>query len=194
MASRASCRCPTPSRRSSSTASTSCAAAPPSYSARHASANTSCWVTKSRWITWTRSSASSATQAAAADARENLFSFFSGRRINLRGTELDGVTLDPAKYGVDSTLLGTAFAPRAGDGATLILSYRQIDAILELQLYRLTQLSMDELFKELGTVRENIAEYESILASEKKLRKVIVAETHGNPRQVRRRAPHPDRR
>ena len=49
------------------------------------------------------------------DARENLFSFFSGRRINLRGTELDGVTLDPAKYGVDSTLLGTAFAPRAGD-------------------------------------------------------------------------------
>ncbi len=111
-----------------------------------------------------------------ADARENLFSFFSGRRINLRGTELDGVTLDPAKYGVDSTLLGTAFAPRAGDSATLILSYRQIDAILELQLYRLTQLSMDELFRELGVVRENIAEYESILASEKKLRAVIVGE------------------
>ena len=110
------------------------------------------------------------------DARENLFSFFSGRRINLRGTELDGVTLDPAKYGVDSTLLGTAYAPRAGDSATLILSYRQIDAILELQLYRLTQLSMDELFRELGVVRENIAEYESILASEAKLRSVIVGE------------------
>ncbi|MGI4854925.1 MAG: DNA gyrase subunit A [Janthinobacterium lividum] len=110
------------------------------------------------------------------DARENLFSFFSGRRINLRGTELEGVTLDPAKYGVDSTLLGTAFAPRAGDSATLILSYRQIDAILELQLYRLTQLSMDELFKELGVVRANIAEWESILASEKKLRAVIVGE------------------
>jgi DNA gyrase subunit A len=110
------------------------------------------------------------------DARENLFSYFSGRRINLRGTELDGVTLDPAKYGVDSTLLGTAYAPRAGDSATLILSYRQIDAILELQLYRLTQLSMDELFKELGVVRENIAEYESILASEAKLRGVIVGE------------------
>src|SRR5271170_4092255 len=56
------------------------------------------------------------------------------------------------------------------------LSYRQIDAVLELQLYRLTQLSIDELLKELAAVRENIAEYESILASEKKLRGVIVKE------------------
>src|SRR5277367_1456971 len=56
------------------------------------------------------------------------------------------------------------------------MSYRQIDAVLELQLYRLTQLSIDELLKELTAVRENIAEYESILASEKKLRSVIVKE------------------
>src|SRR5271170_1334399 len=56
------------------------------------------------------------------------------------------------------------------------MSYRQIDAVLELQLYRLTQLSIDELLKELAQVRENIAEYESILASEKKLRSVIVKE------------------
>ncbi|AXC14274.1 DNA gyrase subunit A [Acidisarcina polymorpha] len=56
------------------------------------------------------------------------------------------------------------------------MSYRQIDAVLELQLYRLTQLSIDELLKELAQVRENIAEYESILASEKKLRGVIVKE------------------
>jgi DNA gyrase subunit A len=56
------------------------------------------------------------------------------------------------------------------------MSYRQIDAVLELQLYRLTQLSIDELLKELGQIRENIAEYEAILASEKKLRGVIVKE------------------
>jgi DNA gyrase subunit A len=56
------------------------------------------------------------------------------------------------------------------------MSYRQIDAVLELQLYRLTQLSIDELLKELAQVRENIAEYEAILASEKKLRGVIVKE------------------
>ena len=101
------------------------------------------------------------------DARENLFSFFSNKRINLRGTELRGVTLDPVKYGVDMTFSTTG---------TLILSYKQIDAILELQLYRLTQLSIDELLKELAEVRDNITEFESILASPAKLRKVIIKE------------------
>ncbi len=109
-----------------------------------------------------------------ADARENLFQFFSGKSVNLRGTELAGVTLDPVKYGMDTTLLPAALAP--GAVGTLILSYRQIDAILELQLYRLTQLSIDEILNELTKVRDNIAYYESILASEKKLRKVIVDE------------------
>jgi DNA gyrase subunit A len=101
------------------------------------------------------------------DARENLFQFFSNKRITVRDQALAGVKLDPAKYGIDPATLITA---------TLTLSYRQIDAILELQLYRLTQLSIDELVNELKAVRENIAEYESILASEKKLRAVIVKE------------------
>ncbi|HEY3739919.1 MAG TPA: DNA gyrase subunit A, partial [Bryobacteraceae bacterium] len=102
-----------------------------------------------------------------ADARENLFQFFSNKTITVRDQALKGVKLDPAKYGISSDTL---------IGATLNLSYRQIDAILELQLYRLTQLSIDELLKELGEVRDNIAEYESILGSEKKLRAVIVKE------------------
>jgi DNA gyrase subunit A len=102
-----------------------------------------------------------------ADARENLFQFFSGRTIKVRDQALAGVKLDPAKYAVDPTVL---------IDATLTLSYRQIDAILDLQLYRLTQLSIDELVNELRGVRDNIAEYESILASEKKLRAVIVKE------------------
>jgi DNA gyrase subunit A len=102
-----------------------------------------------------------------ADARENLFQFFSARTITVRDQKIPGVKLDPNKYAIDPA---TLIAP------TLTLSYRQIDAILELQLYRLTQLSIDELLKELGEVRENIAEYESILASEKKLRGVIVRE------------------
>jgi DNA gyrase subunit A len=101
------------------------------------------------------------------DARENLFSYFSNKRINLRGTELAGITLDPAKYNIDMTFSTTG---------TLILSYKQIDAILELQLYRLTQLSIDELLKELAEVRDNITEFEAILASPAKLRKVIVKE------------------
>ncbi|MGD0888157.1 MAG: DNA gyrase subunit A [Acidobacteriaceae bacterium] len=105
-------------------------------------------------------------------ARENLFSYFSGKKISLRGTELAGITLDPSKYAVDTTYLPTS----AAGVATLILSYKQIDAILELQLYRLTQLSIDELLNELRAVRDAIAEYESILASQSKLRKVIVKE------------------
>src|SRR6185312_2578400 len=101
------------------------------------------------------------------DARENLFQFFSGKAITVRGAEVKGVKLVPAKYAIDQATMQTA---------TLILSYRQIDAILELQLYRLTQLSIDELLKELAEVRDRIAEYESILGSEKKLRAVIVKE------------------
>ena len=105
-------------------------------------------------------------------ARENLFSYFSGKKISLRGTELAGITLAPSKYAVDTTYLPTS----AAGVATLILSYKQIDAILELQLYRLTQLSIDELLNELRAVRDAIAEYESILASQAKLRRVIVKE------------------
>jgi DNA gyrase subunit A len=88
-----------------------------------------------------------------AEARENL-------RVWSLGTEIV-INLDK-----DTTNLNVAPG----------MTYRQIDAVLELQLYRLTQLSIDELLKELAQVRENIAEYESILASEKKLRGVIVKE------------------
>jgi DNA gyrase subunit A len=108
-----------------------------------------------------------------AAARENLFQYFSNKRITLNGAELAGVTLDPVKYNIDLNG-GSVSAQLANNSAgTLILSYRQIDAILELQLYRLTQLSIDELLNELRVVRDNIAEYESILASERKLRTVI---------------------
>ncbi len=115
------------------------------------------------------------------EARERLYNYFSGKTINLRGTELAGVTLDPAKYNIDMTFSATG---------VLILSYRQIDAILELQLYRLTQLSIDELLNELRQVRDNIAEFESILASQAKLRAVIVKELedirdkYGDPRRT----------
>jgi DNA gyrase subunit A len=86
------------------------------------------------------------------EARENLYAW-------AKGTELI----------VD---LGREIMAHEEKGLTL----RQIDAILELQLYRLTQLSIDELLNELKQVRERIAEYESILASETKLRAVIVKE------------------
>ena len=86
------------------------------------------------------------------EARENLYAWGKGNEIV--------VTLDRERLMHEER------------GLTL----RQIDAILELQLYRLTQLSIDELLNELKQVRERIAEYEAILASETKLRAVIVKE------------------
>ena len=86
------------------------------------------------------------------EARENLYAWGKGTEIV--------VTLDRVRL------------PHEEKGLTL----RQIDAILELQLYRLTQLSIDELLKELAQRRAEIAEYESILASDTKLRAVIVKE------------------
>jgi DNA gyrase subunit A len=86
------------------------------------------------------------------EARENLYAWGKGKEIVIR--------LDRERL------------PHEEKGLTL----RQIDAILELQLYRLTQLSIDELLNELSEIRKKIAEYESILASEKKLRAVIVKE------------------
>jgi DNA gyrase subunit A len=86
------------------------------------------------------------------EARENLYAWSKGKDIL--------ITLDRERL------------PQEEKGLTL----RQIDAILELQLYRLTQLSIDELLKELNEVRARIAEYEAILASDKRLREVIVKE------------------
>jgi DNA gyrase subunit A len=105
-----------------------------------------------------------------ANARENLHEFFENKSVRVlvggRETTLKGIKLDAKKYGI------TAIA--TGDG--MGLSYIQIDAILELQLHRLTQLSVDEILKELAQIRERIAELEEILASDKKLKAVIVGE------------------
>jgi DNA gyrase subunit A len=88
-----------------------------------------------------------------ADARENLIAYFGGKKIDINTTGR-APKLDPEK-------------PFTGI---------QADAILELQLHRLTKLSIDEITKELKQVRDNISEFESILGSEKKLRAVIVKE------------------
>jgi DNA gyrase subunit A len=88
-----------------------------------------------------------------ADARENLVAYFGGKKIEINTT---------------------GRAPKLA--ADKPFTAKQADAILELQLHRLTKLSIDEIANELKQVREAIAEYESILASEPKLRKVIIKE------------------
>ncbi len=87
------------------------------------------------------------------DARENLVAYFGGKKIEINTTGR-APKVDPEKP----------------------FTATQADAILELQLHRLTRLSIDEISNELKQVRENITEFESILGSEKKLRRVIVTE------------------
>jgi DNA gyrase subunit A len=103
-----------------------------------------------------------------ADARENLVAYFGGKKIDINTTGR-APRLDPEKP----------------------FTTRQAEAILELQLHRLTKLSIDEISNELKEVRERIEDYESILASEKKLRNVIikeleeVKELYGDERRTR---------
>jgi DNA gyrase subunit A len=87
------------------------------------------------------------------DARENLVAYFAGKKIDINVTGR-APKLDPEKP----------------------FTAIQAEAILELQLHRLTRLSIDEITKELNLTRDNIADFESILGSEKKLRGVIIKE------------------
>src|SRR5262249_58925963 len=88
-----------------------------------------------------------------------------------KSKKIEGVKVDGRKYKLGGIEGETARAVTTG-GLTPI----QVDAILELQLHRLTQLSVDEILKELKAIRERIAELEEILASDKKLKSVIIAE------------------
>jgi DNA gyrase subunit A len=103
-----------------------------------------------------------------ADARENLVAYFGGKKIDIN-TAGRAPKLNPEKP----------------------FTARQAEAILELQLHRLTKLSIDEISNELNEVRGRIEEYEAILASEKKLRSVIikeleeVKEAYGDERRTR---------
>lgn len=99
------------------------------------------------------------------DARVNLVEYFSGKTVSVHeGNVAAGVRKPVSLKGFVPTTLTRPF------------DAIQADAILELQLHRLTRLSIDEILKELAEVRGRIAEYEAILGSEKKLRNVIVKE------------------
>jgi DNA gyrase subunit A len=55
-------------------------------------------------------------------------------------------------------------------------SDRQAQAILDLQLHRLTQMEREKILEELREIQKKIAELKEILASDKKLRQVIIGE------------------
>jgi len=109
-----------------------------------------------------------------ADAKQNLLNFFSEQDVTItengKSRKVSGVKLDGRKYklgGIEGETVRTITG-----GLTPV----QVDAILELQLHRLTQLSVDEILKELKTIRERIVELEEVLASDKRLKAVIAGE------------------
>jgi DNA gyrase subunit A len=109
------------------------------------------------------------------EAKENLLKYFSEQDVTItengKPRKLEGVKLDGRKYKVGG--LEGEIAPRS---SSLGLTPVQVDAILELQLHRLTQLSVDEILKELKSIRDQIAELKEIISSEKKLKQVITTE------------------
>jgi DNA gyrase subunit A len=118
--------------------------------------------------------------ASRANARENLHDYFLDKKISIsedgKAKSLAGVQISNKKYGMPASVEG--------------LSYAQIDAILELQLHRLTRLSTEDILNELKSIRERIGELREILGSDKKLKAVIVAElreiikTYGDERRT----------
>src|SRR6202023_571269 len=79
-----------------------------------------------------------------ANARENLFNFFANKSISIseggKAKSIAGVKLSNKKYGLAAEVSGLSFA--------------QIDAILELQLHRLTKLSIDDILNKLKKIAE----------------------------------------
>ncbi len=113
--------------------------------------------------------------ASRADAKENLLKYFTEQDVTItengKSKKLEGVKLDGRKYKL-GPIEGEATVGSATPGLTPV----QVDAMLELQLHRLTQLSVDEILKELKSIREHIAELEEILSTDKKLKQVITGE------------------
>src|SRR6516225_5071941 len=98
-----------------------------------------------------------------AEARTNLVAYFTGKTVTVSEGKANARKQASLKGLVPSQL-------------TSPFDNLQADAILELQLHRLTRLSIDEILKELADIREKISELKEILASEKKLKQVIVSE------------------
>ena len=116
------------------------------------------------------------SSAAAPNARENLLKFFTEQDVTITENGKSEKTRRRQARRPQIQARPASKAKPRGRARLVGLTPVQVDAILELQLHRLTQLSVDEILKELKSIRELIAELEEILSSEKKLKPVITAE------------------
>jgi hypothetical protein len=123
-----------------------------------------------------------------ADAKDNLFKYFTEQDVTIsengKSRKIEGVKLDGRKY----RFQGAPELAALGRDNTLGLSYAQIDAILELQLHRLTQLSQG-IEVHPGTNRRvagNPQQREETQTSDHR-------GTARSPQGLRRRSPHANR-
>ena len=114
-----------------------------------------------------------------ADARVNLVEYFSGKTVSVTEGKVGAGPGKPASLkGVTPTTLTRPF-----DAV-------QADAILELQLHRLTRLSIDEILKELAEVRET---HRRVRIHPRLREEAAQRHRQGTGRdqeELRRRAPH----
>ncbi|HXR97240.1 MAG TPA: DNA gyrase subunit A [Terriglobales bacterium] len=104
---------------------------------------------------------------------------FELRKAREREHVLEGYKIALDHLDAVITLIRASSSPkeaREGLVAKFKLSERQAQAILDLQLHRLTGLERQKILAELEEIRLRIAELESILGSDKKLRGVIADE------------------
>ena len=176
-----------PSAPSSTIARTSSAAAPPSCSPRPATASTSCSATRSPSTTSTRSSASSASRPPApTPARISSPTSPTAPSPSAAPSSPASPSI-PAKYGIDPNLLPLAPAappPRSSSPSARSTPSSSSSSTASPSSPSTSSSASSPRF------RENIAEYESILASPAKLRGVIadelalIKEKYGDPRRT----------
>jgi DNA gyrase subunit A len=109
------------------------------------------------------------------EAREGLqgleFSEAQMARIREDYPDIENLKLDPAR----KKELQAAGKLPALEGLAVIFDFteRQAQAIIELQLQRLTGMEQQKILDELAEIQKQIAEYQEILSSDTKLRGVI---------------------
>src|SRR5712692_1696079 len=118
---------------------------------------------------------------------------FELRKAQERAHILEGFLKALSRLDAIIKLIRASKAPkdaREGLMARFEFTERQAQAILELQLQRLTALERDKVQEEFDELQKKIAEYKEILASEKALKRVIVDELkqvqkdYGDPRRT----------
>ena len=123
-------------------------------------------------------------------------------QFELRKAEARYHILEGLKIALDNLdaviklIRGSKTVPEARDGLITQFSLSQIQAqaILDMQLQRLTGLERQKILDEMAELLKTIERLRAILGSEKLLMQIIVDELKDVQRQVRRRSPHRDHR